>query len=103
MRTPEEVVNFLNEQGYPSLRCIPEEAQNYALYLDMPDGLETTREGYAQRMSALIDKIEALEAPFIHFGCWPNGSRAALAVSGDIDSVTVQDFFMRVIEVSQVK
>lgn len=100
LRTPEEVVNFLNEQGYPSVRCTSEEAQNYAYYLDMPEGLETAREDHVQCMSALIDKIEALDAPLLHFGCWPNGNRAALAVSGDIDSVTVQDFFLRVIEVS---
>ncbi len=103
MRTPEEVVSFLSEQGYPSLRCTAEQAHEYAYYMDMPEGLETIRKDYVQRMSALVDKIEALEAPFLHFGCWPDGNRAALAVSGDIDSVTVQDFFMRVIEVSQPK
>ncbi|HJT56512.1 MAG TPA: polysaccharide deacetylase family protein [Ktedonobacteraceae bacterium] len=100
IRTPEAVVNFLNEQGYPSMRCASEESQNYAYYLDMPEGLETTKKDQVQRLSALIDEIEALEAPLLHFGCWPDGSRAALAVSGDIDSVTVQDFFLRVIEVS---
>jgi hypothetical protein len=45
--------------------------------------------------------IEELAAPFLYFGCWPNGSRAALAISGDIDSVTVQDFFLRILEVRQ--
>ncbi len=102
-RTPEEVVNFLNEQGYPSMRCPAEQAQAFAYYLDMPQGLQTSRKDYALRMSALVARIEALEAPFLHFGCWPAGHRAALAISGDIDSVTVQDFFMRVIEVSQHK
>jgi len=46
-------------------------------------------------------KIEQLEAPLVRFGCWPDGSCTALSVSGDIDSVTIQDFFLRVLEVHQ--
>jgi hypothetical protein len=30
--------------------------------------------------------------------CWPDGNRAALAISGDIDSATVQVFFLRILE-----
>jgi hypothetical protein len=45
--------------------------------------------------------IEELAAPFLYFGCWPNGSRAALVSSGGSDSVTVQDFFLRILEVRQ--
>ena len=46
-------------------------------------------------------QIEQLDAPLLYFGCWPDGKRAALAITGDIDSVTVQDFFLRIIEVSR--
>jgi hypothetical protein len=69
------------------------------LYIDAPDGLGTTREEQVQRRSALVVQIEQSDAPLIHFGTWPNGSRAALAITGDIDSVTIQDFFLRVREV----
>lgn len=75
----------------------------YSLYLDMPDGLGTTRVEQVKRRSALVQQIEQLEAPFLYFGCWPDNNRAALAISGDIDSVTIQDFFLRVIEVYQFK
>jgi hypothetical protein len=61
--------------------------------------LGTTAKEQLQRKSALVQQIEELEAPLLHFGCWPDGNRAALAISGDIDSVTVQDFFLRVLEV----
>lgn len=100
-RTPREVLDFLLEQGYPAVSCAEEEADSYALYLDVPEGLGAGREEQLKRRSALVTRIEALEAPFLHFGCWPGGSRAALAISGDIDSVTVQDFFLRIREVRQ--
>jgi len=99
--TPQEVLDFLYEQGYPVVRCSDEEANSYAMYLDEPEGLGTTREKQAKRRSALVQRIEALEAPLLYFGCWPNRNRAALAISGDIDSVTVQDFFLRIVEVFQ--
>jgi peptidoglycan/xylan/chitin deacetylase (PgdA/CDA1 family) len=98
-RTPEEVSDFLQEQGYPSVRCSGEDAHMYAFYLDMPGGLGKTRHEQIQRRSALVQQIEQLEAPLLHFGCWPNGNQAALAISGDIDSVTIQDFFLRILEV----
>jgi len=100
-RTPLDVFDFLQEQGYPTMRCSQEEAYRYALYLDMPGGLGTMREEQIQRRSALVQRVEQLEMPFLHFGNWPDGNRAALAISGDIDSVTVQDFFLRIFEVTR--
>jgi hypothetical protein len=100
-QTPKEVVDFLYEQGYPVARCVENEAHTYALYLDLPEGFGVTREERAQRKIALVQQIEELATPLLYFGCWPNGSRAALAISGDIDSVTVQDFFLRILEVRQ--
>jgi peptidoglycan/xylan/chitin deacetylase (PgdA/CDA1 family) len=98
-RTPQQVLDFLLEQGYPAMHCTEEETQMYGLYLDVPDGLGTTHEEQIQRRSSLVQQIEQAQAPLVHFGCWPNGSRAALSISGDIDSVTVQDFFLRILEV----
>jgi hypothetical protein len=66
-------------------------------------GLGETHEEQEECKRSLVEQIEALEVPFIYFGCWPNGNRAALAVSGDIDSVTVQDFFLRIVEVFRQK
>ncbi len=81
--------------------CSEEEADIYALYLDMPEGLGTTREEQLKGRSTLVHRIEGLEAPFLHFGCWPDGKRMAVSITGDIDSVTVQDFFLRILEVNR--
>jgi hypothetical protein len=83
------------------MQCLPENANSYAMYLDMPQGLGATYEEQRKQRSMLVQQIEQLDMPFIRFGCWPDGSKAALAISGDIDSVTVQDFFLRVLEVHQ--
>lgn len=98
--TPEEVPHFLQEAGYPAVRCSPGDAQAYAFYFDLPEGLGATRAQRIERCSALVEQIEQLEAPFLRFGCWPDGNQAALSVTGDIDSVTIQDFFLRILEVS---
>jgi peptidoglycan/xylan/chitin deacetylase (PgdA/CDA1 family) len=102
-QSPQEIDDFLYEQGYPFMRCTPEEAQNYAYYLDMPEGLGTTRKEQLERKGKLVQHIEELDAPFVYFGCWPDGRRAALSITGDIDSITIQDFFLRIIEVRQAK
>ncbi len=98
--TPQQVLDFLLEQGYPAMRCSQEASHNmHTLYLYLAEGLGTTREEQLQRRSAFVQQVEQIDTPFLHFGCWPNESYAALAISGDIDSVTVQDFFLRVLEV----
>lgn len=103
LRTPQEVVDFLQEQGYPAVYCSQEESHKYAWYLDLPEGLGKTSEEQARQRRALVQQVEELEAPLLHFGCWPDRNRAALAITGDIDSVTVQDFFLRIIEVYRHK
>lgn len=98
-QTPDSVMNFLHEQGYPTARCTQEEAPRYSLFLDRPAGLGTTPEEQTATRVSLVEQIEALAQPLLHFGCWPDGARAALCISGDIDSITVQDFFLRIVEV----
>jgi hypothetical protein len=94
------VEDFLHEQGYPFTPNVEEsERAGYACYLDLPEGLGNSREEQRTLRSELLQKIETLEAPLLRFGYWPAGQRAALAISGDIDSVTIQDFFLRIIEV----
>jgi peptidoglycan/xylan/chitin deacetylase (PgdA/CDA1 family) len=97
-RTPGEVADFLREQGYPVQRAESEMSARYALFLDLPAGLGTTRSLQIQNRSELAARIEDLDQPLIRFGVWPDGARAALAITGDIDSITVQDFFLRIVE-----
>jgi peptidoglycan/xylan/chitin deacetylase (PgdA/CDA1 family) len=100
--TAEEVSDFLLEQGYPTIRTSPEDASQYALYLDLPEGLGATRAVRWRRRGDVLHHLEQLEAPLVRFAPWPNSARAALSISGDIDSVTIQDFFLRILEVENL-
>jgi len=99
LQTPEEVLNFLYEQGYSVIRCAQEEAHLYAIYIDEREWKGATSDEKANYKRDLVQQIEALEKPLLRFGCWPDGCRSALCISGDIDSITVQDFFLRIVEV----
>ena len=81
--------------------CSQEEADKYGLFLDIPEGLGETRSEQLQRRSALLERIEQAEIPLLYFGAWPDNNHAALSISGDIDSVTIQDFFLRILEVKK--
>lgn len=99
-RTPGEVVDFLYEQGYALEPEVEEKDRaGFACYLDLPEGLGQNRQEQIRLRSELVQKIESLDAPLLRFAYWPQRQRAALAVSGDIDSVTIQDFFLRILEV----
>ncbi len=100
-RTADDVAAFLDEQGFPHVRVAEESAGAYALYLDLPDGLGGAREERILARNALLQQLVELEAPLVYFGCWPSGHRAALAITGDIDSLTIQDFFLRIAEVAR--
>ena len=100
-QTSSEVEDFLSEQGYPVLRAETAAAPGYSLHLDIPDGLGKTRQEQITKRSALVAEIEALDKPLLRFGVWPVGARAALSITGDIDSITIQDFFLRIVEARQ--
>lgn len=100
-RTPEEVAAFLDEQGFPWVRAAETEAEDYAIYFDLPEGLGTTRDEQIEKRSRLLTDVLAGDVPLVYFGCWPEGKHAALAITGDVDSVTIQDFFRRIQEVAQ--
>jgi hypothetical protein len=102
-RTPPQIARLLAEQGYAHTTASPEQADQFSLYLDLPEGLGETRAEQQSRCGTLIRQIEQLDAPLLSFRCWPDNYQAALAISGDIDSVTIQDFFLRILEVSSAK
>ena len=100
-QTPASVEEFLLEQGYPAQRVEPARAPGYSLALDLPEGLGESRSEQIARRSALVAEIEALDKPLLRFGVWPDRARAALSITGDIDSITIQDFFLRIVEARQ--
>jgi hypothetical protein len=100
-QTSDDVEYLLREQGFPVVRAEPEAAPGFAHFLDIPGGLGATRSAQIEKRSALVAEIEARQKPLLRFGVWPQGARAALAITGDIDSITVQDFFLRILEARQ--
>jgi peptidoglycan/xylan/chitin deacetylase (PgdA/CDA1 family) len=46
---------------------------------------------------ALIEEIEKSKAPLVRLCRWPNGARSALCVTGDIDALTIWDYYLRLI------
>jgi hypothetical protein len=101
-RTPDEVRDFLAEQGYPVVTVVTasdDDDHNSACVVDLPGGLGATRAEQIARRAALVDQVEGSAVPLVRLALWPNRYHAALAVSGDIDSITVQDFFLRILEV----
>lgn len=101
LRTSSDVEDFVREQGYMVQRAEEASAPAHSLYLDMPDGLGKTRAEQIARRSALVAEVESLEKPLLRFGVWPDRARAALSITGDIDSITIQDFFLRILEARQ--
>lgn len=98
-RSTGEVERMLREQGYAVMRVASEAQASGSVYVDRPDGLGATRAERQQAASALVRQIEQGAAPLARIGLWPDGRRAALSITGDIDSVTIQDFFLRILEV----
>jgi hypothetical protein len=98
-RTTADVERMLREQGYPTIRVTSAEQAQTSVFLDQPEGLGTTRRERQRTASALVRAVEQGATPLVRIGQWPDGRRAALSITGDIDSVTIQDFFLRILEV----
>jgi hypothetical protein len=82
------LASFLCGQGY--VVEISEDRHRYAHYFDQPEFVpENERQ--------LIAQIERTGLPLVRLGCWPNGARSALAITGDIDALTLWDYGLRLI------
>lgn len=87
-RTPETLRAFLVEEGFPYE--VTERRSAFGAYLDIPS--RVWDEGDV--LSAIDDE----PGPLVRLGRWPNGAQSALAVTGDIDSITLGDFAWRIWE-----
>jgi peptidoglycan/xylan/chitin deacetylase (PgdA/CDA1 family) len=83
-------VSFLQSEGY-----IVEPG-------DQPDGYAIYLGNLAQFGEAgekpLSQEIEQSAAPLLRYWRWPDRARSALSVTGDIDSITLMDFVLRIFE-----
>ncbi|MBL8055048.1 MAG: polysaccharide deacetylase family protein [Anaerolineales bacterium] len=88
-QTAPALLDFLRQQGY--VVEVAAERERYGLYLDRPSFS-------AEAQRPLLAEIEAAAVPLVRLGRWPAGARSALAVTGDIDALTVWDYGLRLIE-----
>ncbi len=95
LNTSPAAAGFLQKEGYPIE--VSSHPEKYGLYFDNLSNFKSTDE------KKLSDAIESSESPLVRFWRWPDGARSALSVTGDIDSITLWDFALRLIEARQQK
>ena len=84
-RSPPEVARFLAEEGFATQ--ISDDPGRFGAYVDVADPAWSER--------AVLDAVETSPGPLVRISRWPNGARSALAVTGDIDALTLRDFVVR--------
>ena len=82
------LADFLRQQGY--IVEPAEEGHTHSIFIDRENF------GYEDE-KALIEKIESSRTPLVRLSRWPNGARSALCVTGDIDALTIWDYYLRLI------
>lgn len=78
---------FLRHQGYLVEKGADPEA--YAYYLDRVTFTQ-------QDERPLVAALEQGDFPLVRLSRWPDGARCALAVTGDIDAITLWDYGRRI-------
>jgi len=84
-------IEFLTDEGFPCEKT--NDANDYAIYLGQFGNLEPF-----QRRE-ILGLIEKTPYPLLRFWRWPKGYHSALTVTGDIDCITLTDFFLRPFEI----
>ncbi|MDH7485899.1 MAG: polysaccharide deacetylase family protein [Anaerolineae bacterium] len=86
---PLELLQFLADQGY--VLEVSDRAAGYSVYLD--------RDAFSPPdMLPLLEEIEAAPGPLVRWARWPGGAGSALAITGDVDALTVWDYLVRPFE-----
>jgi len=84
--SPLALISFLCQQGY--IVQVNHDSRGYSIYLDRVD--------FAPKDERpLLAQIEKSAGPLVRLGRWPNGTRSALCVTGDIDALTLWDYGLR--------
>jgi peptidoglycan/xylan/chitin deacetylase (PgdA/CDA1 family) len=81
------LIKFLKNEGF--VFEIPGDENNHSIFLN---DLEVFNEDDEIKV---LQKIDHTPSPVVRFWRWPNGCRSAVAITGDIDSLTSTDFFLR--------
>jgi len=81
-----ELISFLRQQGY--ILKTDNDAQHCTVYLDRPDFSPLD-----ERL--ILSQIEESDGPLVRLGRWPYGARSAMAITGDIDALTIWGYTRR--------
>jgi peptidoglycan/xylan/chitin deacetylase (PgdA/CDA1 family) len=84
-RSPAAVREFIAEEGFPVE--ISDDRHLYGAYVDVRASDWSEIE--------VVSAIEAAPGPLVRVWRWPGGARSAIAVTGDIDALTLRDFLVR--------
>jgi peptidoglycan/xylan/chitin deacetylase (PgdA/CDA1 family) len=87
-RTVPSARAFLAEEGFPIE--ISDAPARFTSYVDLPEP------GFDE--IALLEELDRARGPIVRLWRWPRGIQSALAVTGDIDAITLQDFILRMWE-----
>jgi len=80
-------VELLADKGY--IVEIGEREEDYAIHLGNIERSDHTT------MTQHLSRLRNFSGPLLHFGVWPHGNYSAVAVTGDIDALTIWDFIHR--------
>jgi peptidoglycan/xylan/chitin deacetylase (PgdA/CDA1 family) len=83
--------DFLVEEGFIVEDARP--GQVHGAYLDIARG------DWSER--GVLERLWKAEGPLVRLMRWPEGARSALAVTGDVDALTIGDFALRYVEESR--
>ena len=84
-------ISFLKSEGFIVEQS--DQPHNYGIYFaNLADFKEADEK-------PISEAIERSNAPLLRYWRWPDKAKSALAITGDIDSLTLIDFVMRVFEV----
>lgn len=86
----QDAIRFLQREGYIVEQS--DQPDKYGIYLS-----DLAKFNEADEKSLSL-KIEQSSAPLLRYWRWPDQARSALSVTGDIDSITLIDFALRIYE-----
>jgi hypothetical protein len=85
---PGTTASFLREQGY--ILETTNAARRCGIYVDA--ALLTSHPSQVD----LVNYIEGSEGPLVRYWRWPNNNKSALAVTGDLDALSLLDYSSRI-------
>ena len=88
--SPAAMIKFFRREGY--IVELDAEPGNCGIYFGNLTDFSEDDEKLLSR------EAEKSDAPLIRYWRWPNQTRSALSITGDIDSITLKDFVLRIFE-----